>query len=110
MRRLIPLEIISNRPVARATAWDNSLGVFRRTPEFLTGFISSLIIFYQKTLSPDHGWFKFKYPYGYCRHYPSCSEYARQAVERHGLKGLWLSIKRLLRCHPWREPSIDLVP
>lgn len=70
-----------------------------------------LISLYQKTISPDHGFFKGRYPYGYCRLYPSCSEYARQAVMRHDtLKALWLTFRRLLRCHPWQEPHIDLVP
>ena len=37
-----------------------------------------------------------------CRFYPSCSDYAREAVERHGaLKGSWLALRRVLRCHPY---------
>lgn len=72
---------------------------------------TALIGLYQKTLSPDHGWLKAKHPYGYCRFYPTCSEYARTAVGKHGvLKGAALSVKRLLRCHPWAEPKIDHVP
>lgn len=67
-----------------------------------------LIRLYQKTLSPDHGWFKAAHPHGFCRFYPSCSEYAYQAIEKHGyLKGLWLAGKRLLRCHPWSVPRVD---
>lgn len=66
---------------------------------------------YQLLLSPDHSWLKAKYPYGYCRHYPSCSEYAKQALQRRGfVKGLWLSVKRLSKCHPWAEPKVDLIP
>jgi len=46
-----------------------------------------------------------------CRFYPSCSEYAIEAVERHGtLRGLWLSLKRIGKCHPWHEGGLDPVP
>ncbi|MCL5009340.1 MAG: membrane protein insertion efficiency factor YidD [Patescibacteria group bacterium] len=70
-----------------------------------------LIGLYQKSLSPDHGWFKHQHPHGYCRFYPSCSEYARQAVTKHGaVRGSGLSAMRLLRCHPWAQPKIDNVP
>ncbi len=70
-----------------------------------------LILAYQATLSPDHGWLKEKYPHGYCRFYPSCSEYSRISINKFGLaKGLFLSVARLLRCHPWAEPRVDSVP
>ena len=69
-----------------------------------------LISLYQASFSPDHGWFKARYPYGYCRHFPSCSEYSRQAILKHGLmKGGWKGIKRVARCNPWVEPSVDPV-
>jgi len=46
-----------------------------------------------------------------CRFYPSCSTYALEAVERHGsLRGAWLAVKRLLRCHPWHPGGCDPVP
>ena len=74
-------------------------------------FVIASIGLYQKTLSPDHGWFKARHPYGYCRFYPTCSEYAQAAVAKHGVfKGAVLSVGRLLRCHPWAEPKIDNVP
>jgi len=69
-----------------------------------------LISAYQALLSPDHSWLKARYPYGYCRHYPSCSEYSKQAIESKGLiKGVWLGVKRISRCNPWTEPTIDLI-
>lgn len=46
-----------------------------------------------------------------CRFYPTCSCYAEQAVEQHGtLKGSYLAVRRLLRCHPWHEGGYDPVP
>ena len=43
-----------------------------------------------------------------CRFYPSCSSYALEAIRHYGVcKGLWLSCKRLLRCHPWSEGGFD---
>ena len=46
-----------------------------------------------------------------CRYYPTCSAYALQAVERFGaVRGLYLAVSRLLRCHPWARGGIDEVP
>lgn len=67
------------------------------------------ISIYQKTISPDHGWLRHRYPHGFCRFYPSCSEYTRLAIIEHGARrGLWLGIKRVGRCNPWSQPSVDL--
>lgn len=70
-----------------------------------------LIRVYQKTLSLDHGPLKFLYPNGYCKFYPTCSEYGYQAFEEHGLIGGWkLTALRVLRCNPWSQSKIDPVP
>lgn len=46
-----------------------------------------------------------------CRFRPTCSEYAVQALERHGLgRGTWLALRRLLRCGPWHPGGYDPVP
>lgn len=61
------------------------------------------IRFYRKYISP------LKPPT--CRFYPTCSEYAMEAVEVHGaLKGSWLAVKRIGRCHPFHSGGIDPVP
>lgn len=62
-----------------------------------------LIRLYQYTLSPVLG--------PACRFYPSCSEYAYQAVSKYGmLKGAALAAKRILKCHPFNPGGIDPVP
>ncbi|MEN7546907.1 membrane protein insertion efficiency factor YidD [Rapidithrix thailandica] len=46
-----------------------------------------------------------------CRYTPTCSQYAIEAIEKHGpWKGLWLSLKRISRCHPWGGSGYDPVP
>ena len=46
-----------------------------------------------------------------CRYFPSCSEYALEAIDQHGsIKGGWLSLKRILKCHPLSKGGFDPVP
>ncbi|MDP9025720.1 MAG: membrane protein insertion efficiency factor YidD [Candidatus Eremiobacteraeota bacterium] len=58
---------------------------------------------YQRTISPLLG--------PNCRFYPSCSQYAKEAVLKHGfLRGVSLGIQRIARCNPWNPGGVDLVP
>jgi hypothetical protein len=48
---------------------------------------------------------------GSCRFSPTCSEYAYQAVDKYGIvSGLWLGLKRIIRCHPWSKGGCDPLP
>jgi putative membrane protein insertion efficiency factor len=63
----------------------------------------ALIKLYQWIISPAIG--------PKCRFTPTCSQYAIEALKKHGVfKGLWLTIKRLGRCHPWGGHGYDPVP
>jgi putative membrane protein insertion efficiency factor len=65
--------------------------------------LAAAIGLYQATLSPLLG--------PRCRYYPSCSQYAKEAVLKYGaLRGSWLAAGRLARCHPWHPGGVDLVP
>lgn len=60
-----------------------------------------LIELYQRTLSPDHGPLKDLHPYGYCRHSPTCSQYAKEVIAKRGaVLGATLATWRVLSCNP----------
>ncbi len=64
-------------------------------------FSLKTIKFYQKFISPSLG--------NHCRFYPSCSQYCRLAIRKHGIgKGIFLGMKRILRCQPWNQGGVDL--
>ena len=66
-------------------------------------FFIWLISIYQRLISPLVG--------PCCRFHPTCSEYAKEALENHGLvMGIWLTIKRLSKCHPLGGSGFDPVP
>lgn len=68
----------------------------------LRGLIA-LVRLYQLCISPLLG--------PHCRYYPSCSNYTIEALQTHGmLKGSWLALRRLLRCHPLASGGVDPVP
>jgi len=63
----------------------------------------SVIRLYQWIIAPLLG--------PHCRHLPTCSHYAIEAIERHGpARGGWLALRRLMRCHPWGTSGYDPVP
>lgn len=65
--------------------------------------VMGLIVVYQRMISPMFG--------NVCRFEPSCSEYTRQAIEKYGvLRGTWLGMKRVSRCHPLHRGGFDPVP
>lgn len=79
----------------------NYAGVWPKTPGRLLGV--GLVRFYQLTLSGFVG--------SHCRHLPTCSEYAYEAIARHGLwAGGWLGLFRVARCGPGGTHGIDNVP
>jgi len=58
---------------------------------------------YQRLISPLLG--------NHCRFYPTCSQYAREAVTKHGvLRGVELAARRIVRCNPWNPGGVDFVP
>jgi uncharacterized protein len=79
---------------------DDLFDASRKSPR-LAG--RGLIKVYKLTLSPLVGF--------HCRHLPTCSDYCDQALDRFGLwAGGWMSLARLLRCHPWGTSGLDFIP
>ena len=69
----------------------------------IKNFFLLMLKVYKKVISPLLG--------NNCRFYPTCSHYTYESIEKHGLlKGLFLGIKRLMKCHPLHPGGIDQVP
>jgi putative membrane protein insertion efficiency factor len=65
--------------------------------------VAALIGLYQRLISPLLG--------PHCRYHPSCSQYAKEAMLKHGfLRGAYLGAARVLRCTPWNPGGVDFVP
>ena len=65
--------------------------------------LMALVRFYRRFISP--------YTRPSCRFIPTCSQYALEALRKHGpLRGLYLAVRRILRCHPWGGSGYDPVP
>ena len=63
----------------------------------------AILVVYRAVISPLYG--------DVCRYYPSCSSYALQAIQQHGVvRGIWLGARRILRCHPWAAGGVDDIP
>jgi uncharacterized protein len=75
-------------------------GLIRKIFSYL---LIGLVRFYQYAISP--------LTMASCRYTPTCSAYSVEAIKRYGpLKGLWLSVRRIARCHPWGGHGHDPVP
>lgn len=76
------------------------------TPSLAARAALALLWLYKRTLSPVFYLFGAR-----CRHLPTCSDYAAEAIRRHGAhKGFWLSLSRVSRCHPVGSHGYDPVP
>jgi putative membrane protein insertion efficiency factor len=74
-----------------------------RIPNAMQTVLIALLRLYKVAVSPLLG--------SRCRFYPSCSDYAREAIQYHGAaRGSYLAVKRLCRCHPFSAGGVDLVP
>lgn len=63
----------------------------------------AILVAYRAVISPLYG--------DVCRYYPSCSSYALQAIQQHGMiRGIWMGSRRILRCHPWAPGGVDDIP
>ena len=68
--------------------------------KFLTNFVVSLINLYKYLISPLLG--------NNCRYLPTCLEYTKESVKKFGIMyGIWLGLKRIIRCHPWGKGGYD---
>ncbi|ADL43563.1 protein of unknown function DUF37 [Caldicellulosiruptor obsidiansis OB47] len=73
-----------------------------RVKKYILLTLKFLIRFYQKFISPLK-------VVPSCRFYPTCSEYTLQAIEKYGFYGLWMGLKRIVKCHPFHPGGYDPV-
>ena len=72
-------------------------------PSLFAGILIAFLVIYRRLLSPLLG--------ANCRFYPTCSQYALGAIRAHGgLRGGWMAVRRVSRCHPFHEGGLDPVP
>ena len=97
--RVTPEQLLSRAPHEYVTS-GGVLQAIRHAPQ---NVCIALLKLYRTIVSPLYG--------DVCRYFPSCSAYALEAVTVHGaVRGLGMSVRRLLRCHPWAAGGIDRVP
>jgi putative membrane protein insertion efficiency factor len=89
----------------------NSIQFLQRIPSNASQFVKRILILPFLVLIKLYQWVLSPWVGPKCRYTPTCSHYAVEALQKHGLlKGLWLSIKRISRCHPWGSSGYDPVP
>lgn len=97
--RVTPEQLLARAP----HEYDTSGGLLSAVKKAPQNLCIALLKLYRTILSPLYG--------DVCRYFPSCSAYALEAFTVHGaVRGLGLSVRRLLRCHPWAAGGIDRVP
>jgi putative membrane protein insertion efficiency factor len=80
---------------------ENNKAIIREIVKVMKTAILLLINIYQMTRA---------FRLSCCRFYPSCSDYAIQSIEKHGIaKGLFLALNRIIKCHPWHQGGVDTV-
>lgn len=87
------------------------MNIFQKIKDIPKEFGKGMIKIYQKTLSTDHSFWARPDVYRACIHYPSCSQYTYDAVDKFGLvKGSVMGGFRIMRCNPYTKHRIDPVP
>src|SRR5258705_5162533 len=98
-----PAKAGSHEPEETARVWDPALAGFSDSAGLAARAVLALLRIYKLVVSPYYS--------GSCRFLPSCADYAREAVMRHGAaRGSWLAARRLARCHPFCAGGHDPVP
>jgi len=81
---------------------------FKKIDQGIAHQTIKLIKIYQKTISPDHSWFGKRNPFHGCKYYPSCSEYARECLEKKGfVRSIFKISGRIVRCNPFSNGGVD---